>query len=248
MDDKKILSFDANELQKYEPNRYPFLFIDRVTECVPGEYAKGYKNLTNNEWFFPKHYVGHSIMPAAVQTEALRQMVTIAFTTLPGIENDDVFVFDSVGRGTVPVLARAGLDVLMNFKKNRPFAKRFALLFERTQNILREASPQKWMTLPVPYSDNAGFLACGIPAVAITMLPKEEASLYCLELMKDKNLEKTVMNAKLSENADFAFKYREKMPLTWRLFHTEYDNFLSLTPESFKIIEKILEKLLPLYV
>ena len=56
------------------------------------------------------------------------------------------------------------------------------------------------------------------------------------------------MNAKLSENADFAFKYREKMPLTWRLFHTEYDNFLSLTPESFKIIEKILEKLLPLYV
>ena len=70
----------------------------------------------------------------------------------------------------------------------------------------------------------------------------------CLELMKDKNLEKTVMNAKLSENADFAFKYREKMPLTWRLFHTEYDNFLSLTPESFKIIEKILEKLLPLYV
>ena len=66
--------------------------------------------------------------------------------------------------------------------------------------------------------------------------------------MKDKNLEKTVMNAKLSENADFAFKYREKMPLTWRLFHTEYDNFLSLTPESFKIIEKILEKLLPLYV
>ena len=73
----------------------------------------------------------------------------------------------------------------MNFKKNRPFAKRFALLFERTQNILREASPQKWMTLPVPYSDNAGFLACGIPAVAITMLPKEEASLYCLELMKD---------------------------------------------------------------
>ena len=54
-----------------------------------------------------------------------------------GIENDDVFVFDSVGRGTVPVLARAGLDVLMNFKKNRPFAKRFALLFERTQNILR---------------------------------------------------------------------------------------------------------------
>ena len=52
---KEVFAFDAYELQKYEPNRYPFLFIDRVTECVPGEYAKGYKNLTNNEWFFPYH-------------------------------------------------------------------------------------------------------------------------------------------------------------------------------------------------
>ena len=84
---KDVLSFNAYELQKYEPNRYPFLFIDRVTECVPGEYAKGYKNLTNNEWFFPHHYEGHPFMPAAIQTEALSQMITVAFTTLPGIDN-----------------------------------------------------------------------------------------------------------------------------------------------------------------
>ena len=87
---KKVISLDAYELQKYEPNRYPFLYIDRVTECVPGEYAKGYKNLTNNEWFFPIHYEGHPIMPAAIQTEALSQMVTIIFTTLPGIDGTDV--------------------------------------------------------------------------------------------------------------------------------------------------------------
>lgn len=89
-DKKKVLSFDAYELQKYEPNRYPFLFIDRVTECVPGEYAKGYKNLTNNEWFFPHHYEGHPFMPAAIQTEALSQMITVAFTTLPEVEQVDV--------------------------------------------------------------------------------------------------------------------------------------------------------------
>lgn len=90
MSEEKILSFDSDELQKYEPNRYPFLFIDRVTECVPGKYAKGYKNLTNNEWFFPKHYPGHPIMPAAIQTEALSQMLTIAFTTMNEI--DDIYV------------------------------------------------------------------------------------------------------------------------------------------------------------
>lgn len=90
MSEKKIITLDADELQAYEPNRYPFLFIDRVTECVPGEYAKGYKNFTQNEWFFPKHYEGHAFVPAAVQTETLSQMITIPFTTLPGITDVNV--------------------------------------------------------------------------------------------------------------------------------------------------------------
>lgn len=88
--EEKILSFDAAELQKYEPNRYPFLFIDRVTECVPGKYAKGYKYFTNNEWFFPKHYEGHSFVPGIIQIESVSQMMTIPFTTLPGIDNINV--------------------------------------------------------------------------------------------------------------------------------------------------------------
>lgn len=87
---EEVLSFDGFELQKYEPNRYPFLYIDRVTECVPGKYAKGYKNLTNNEWFFPKHYVDNPLMPGAIQTEALSQMMTIAFTTLPEVTDINV--------------------------------------------------------------------------------------------------------------------------------------------------------------
>lgn len=77
-----ILSFNAFELQEYEPNRYPYLFIDRVVECVPGKYVKGYKNLTNDEWFFPYHYEGHPIMPAAIQIEALNQMFKLAFRTV----------------------------------------------------------------------------------------------------------------------------------------------------------------------
>ncbi len=88
--ENKIISLDAYELQKYEPNRFPFLYIDRVLECVPGKYARGYKNFTNNEWFFPIHYEGHPFVPAAIQTETLSQMATIPFTTLPGIEQVDV--------------------------------------------------------------------------------------------------------------------------------------------------------------
>ena len=158
-----------------------------------------------------------------------------------GITKDDVYVFDSCGRGTVPILAQAGL----NAKVNGAFKKQFASLFERTQNLLREVSPQSWMTLPVPYSDNAGFLACGIPAVAITFLPAQEATDYARELMRDKNLEKVVMNSNLAGNSalPYHFQYVEKMPKTWRLFHTEYDNLLSLTPESWDLLARMLDAL-----
>ena len=160
-----------------------------------------------------------------------------------GITNDDVYVFDSCGRGQVAVLAQAGLSQAQS--KNSNFAKKFISLFERTQNLLRTSCQNSWITLPVPYSDNAGFLALGIPAVAITLLPKEEVSDYQRALLSDKNLESEVMNCRMDDSADKLprFKYEEKMPVTWRLFHTPYDNALSLTEESFDVMRKILDTL-----
>ena len=63
----EIYSLNGQELQRYQPNRYPFLMIDRVTSVSPGIYAEGFKNLTNNEWFFPKHFEGNPNMPGALQ-------------------------------------------------------------------------------------------------------------------------------------------------------------------------------------
>jgi len=77
-------SLDSVQLQEYQPNRYPFLMIDYVDEVIPGKSAKGYKNLTMNEWFFPIHFPGAPNMPGALQLEALAQMLTVAITTLPG--------------------------------------------------------------------------------------------------------------------------------------------------------------------
>ena len=44
--------------------------IDHVEEVIPGKSAKGFKNLTNNEWFFPKHFPGEPNMPGALQLES----------------------------------------------------------------------------------------------------------------------------------------------------------------------------------
>lgn len=60
--------------------------IDHVDLVVPGKLARGFKNLSLNEWFFPIHFPGHPNMPGALQLEALAQMLTVAVTTQPGLE------------------------------------------------------------------------------------------------------------------------------------------------------------------
>ena len=79
-------SLNSVELLRYQPNRYPFLMIDEVTQVIPGKSAKGFKNLTSNEWFFPIHFPGAPNMPGALQLEALAQMLTVAITTQENLE------------------------------------------------------------------------------------------------------------------------------------------------------------------
>lgn len=58
----ELLTFDTMQIMEMIPHRYPFLLVDRITECVPGKYAKGYKNLTMNEAFFQGHFPGNPVM------------------------------------------------------------------------------------------------------------------------------------------------------------------------------------------
>lgn len=78
----KILSFDIQEIINMVPHRYPFLLVDRITECVAGKYAKGYKNLTINELFFQGHFPNNPIMPGVLQIEAMAQCAAPILLTL----------------------------------------------------------------------------------------------------------------------------------------------------------------------
>lgn len=71
--EKTILTYDSQQILNLIPHRYPFLLVDRITECVPGEYAIGYKNLTWNEPFFQGHFPNNPIMPGVLQVEAMAQ-------------------------------------------------------------------------------------------------------------------------------------------------------------------------------
>ena len=78
----EILSFDTVQIMEMIPHRYPFLLVDRITECVPGKYAKGYKNLTMNEEFFQGHFPNNPIMPGVLQLEAMAQCSAPILLTL----------------------------------------------------------------------------------------------------------------------------------------------------------------------
>lgn len=66
-------AIDFARLQQILPHRYPFLLLDRVLECTPGERVLALKNVTINEEFFQGHFPGKPIMPGVLILEALAQ-------------------------------------------------------------------------------------------------------------------------------------------------------------------------------
>src|SRR5258706_10597355 len=70
-------AMDVKEIMLHLPHRYPFLFVDRVLECEPGQRIKAIKNVSINEAFFQGHFPGYPVMPGVLIIEALAQVSAI---------------------------------------------------------------------------------------------------------------------------------------------------------------------------
>ncbi|MFC1553894.1 bifunctional UDP-3-O-[3-hydroxymyristoyl] N-acetylglucosamine deacetylase/3-hydroxyacyl-ACP dehydratase [candidate division KSB1 bacterium] len=66
--------FDSHAIQRILPHRYPFLFVDKITELEVGKRIVGIKSVTGNENFFPGHFPGQPIMPGVIIIEAMAQV------------------------------------------------------------------------------------------------------------------------------------------------------------------------------
>jgi len=88
--DNTSSTLDIYEILEHLPHRYPFLIIDRVTECKVGERLVGYKNVTYNEPHFQGHFPNKEVMPGVLIIEALAQATGIlAFRTNGKVPDDD---------------------------------------------------------------------------------------------------------------------------------------------------------------
>ena len=72
------MDLNSNQIQEILPHRYPFLLVDRITECEPGKSATGIKCVSANESQFMGHFPQKHVMPGVLIIEALAQPGAVA--------------------------------------------------------------------------------------------------------------------------------------------------------------------------
>ncbi len=82
-------SENNNDVLSYLPHRFPFLLVDKIITCQPGERLQALKNVSHNEPFFMGHFPQNPVMPGVLIIEALAQAAGILiFKTLGSMPNE----------------------------------------------------------------------------------------------------------------------------------------------------------------
>jgi 3-hydroxyacyl-[acyl-carrier-protein] dehydratase len=77
------LPWEAAQIMRVIPHRYPFLLVDRVLEIEGGKRVVAIKAVTANEPQFTGHFPERPIMPGVLMVEALAQTGAVAVLSLP---------------------------------------------------------------------------------------------------------------------------------------------------------------------
>jgi len=85
------LPLDYAAIERILPHRYPFLLVDRVTECEPDKRIVGVKNVSLNERYLWHGRGEEPVLPATILTEAIAQVGAILILSKP--ENAEKLIF-----------------------------------------------------------------------------------------------------------------------------------------------------------
>jgi hypothetical protein len=152
----------------------------------------------------------------------------------------DVYIFDMCGRGDTLIFSLAGIY-------GRPKEKTTTLVELHNKAISHaKESACKHLSLITPYSDNAGFIAAGLNAQLVTVLPSDEALTLQkgIEELKEKPIYPKLIdiilkNKKLEKDSEL----EKIIPLTWQKMHTPFDTLDTLTDSSFILVHNYMKVL-----
>jgi 3-hydroxyacyl-[acyl-carrier-protein] dehydratase len=86
--DSLKLPLDYAAIERILPHRYPFLFVDRITELEPDKRIVGIKNVSFSERYLSAERRGErAALPPVILTEAIAQVGAILILSKP--ENRD---------------------------------------------------------------------------------------------------------------------------------------------------------------
>ena len=116
------LPFEAADILRLLPHRYPMLMVDRVLEIELGTSIRATKNVSFNEPYFEGHFPGNPVMPGVLILESMAQAsALLGFATNPAlVESGGVLLMgiDSA-RFRAPVTPGDVLDISMSVERTR---------------------------------------------------------------------------------------------------------------------------------
>ena len=99
----------AVDIMALLPHRFPFLLIDKIVSCTPGETITAIKNVSVNEPFFAGHFPGNPIMPGVLIIESMAQAGgVLSHITVGDTEPKPLYVLVSVDEARFRQTVTAG--------------------------------------------------------------------------------------------------------------------------------------------
>lgn len=153
------------------------------------------------------------------------------------LDQAEFFIFDACGRGDTIIISTA-VDLFLQDSEGSGSARaRDAVrsLRRRALDAGRERSISRIMLAPTPFSDDAGFLAAGLAAQTVTVLPACEAASLATALRQRPRLAASLISRE-ARASGAGVAVRGATPETWKLLHGPRDDIASLTAASFPLV------------
>ena len=125
---------DIHEIMGLLPHRYPFLLVDKVVDCIPGDSLHAIKNVTVNEPFFSGHFPQRPVMPGVIILEAMAQATgLLAFATAGKPEDETLYYLVGIDKARFRRVVEPGDQLQLHARLTR--TRRNIWMFEARAEV-----------------------------------------------------------------------------------------------------------------